>query len=294
MTMAHKYVVVGYDGSKESDNAVTWAARAARRRGAELLVVAATGWVKPPPEVAGLIVSGENLAQRVADVGAEVARKEAGEIVVEARGVQNTAVAALTGYSHEAELIVVGHRGAGALRLGQIGSVAFATVNQAKCPVAVIRGEPGELPHASLPSVVAVDGSKHSDVALDRAARWAAESASPLRIVSAWRTPLVHPWSSIAIDEGNKVNREASVRAREEAQRVAERAQERVQAAHPDLEVELIVEEGRAAEVIVAASTGASLVIVGARGRGDLASIVLGSVSREVIEHAHSPVYVVR
>lgn len=287
-------VVVGYDTSEESINAVRWAAIVAERRKAPLAVVAATGWLKPPAELAGLVSTGETLAQRVAEEGVKVAKETAPGLEVDAVGVQNTAAAALLHHSMEAQLVVVGHRGAGALRLGQIGSVAFSIVNHASCPVVVIRGEATELPSDSLPSVVAVDGSKASDIALEQAAQWADESGTALRILSVWRTPMVHPWSSISIDDDNKVNREASVRAEEAAVEIAERAKERAQLSYPDLVVETVVTQGRPAEAIVDESKDASLVIVGARGRGDFASLILGSVSREVIEHASRPVYVVR
>lgn len=294
MTIAANKVVVGYDTSEESAHAVRWGATVAKRREAPLVVLCATGWVKPPAGMDTLTESGDRLAQRTADKGAAIAREHEPDIEVEPIGVQNTAIGALESYSLESQLIVLGHRGAGALRLGRLGSVAFAIANHVSCPVAVVRSVPRALPTAEYPSVVAVDGSKQGDVALDRAARWADESGSLLRIVTAWRTPLVHPWSSISIDEDNKVNREASRKAEESAREVAERAEERARAAFPGLKTEVVVDEGRPAEVIVDASRDASLVIVGARGRGDFASLILGSVSREVIEHAEGAVYVVR
>lgn len=294
MVLVENKVVVGYDTSEESKRAVAWAAVVANRRKAPLMVLAATGWVRPPAGMTGLSVSGDMLAQRTAEEGAQLARAAVEGLDVEAVGVQNTALAALKNLSVEAQLLVVGHRGAGALRLGQLGSVAFAIVNEAKCPVAVIRSEPRSLPSDTIPSVVAVDGSTHSDAALERAALWAHESGTLLRIVSAWRTPLVHPWSSLSVDEDNHVNREASRKAHEAATEVVERAKQRVLEQYPDLKVETVLGEGRPAEVIVDASRDASLVIIGARGRGDLTSLLLGSVSREVIEHAECAVYVVR
>lgn len=292
--MAANNVVVGYDTSPESRHAVTWAALAAERRQAPLVVLSATGWVRPPAGMQGLSVSGEQLAYRTAEEGAKLAREAAPNITVEAVGAQNTALAALESFSMEAQLIVVGHRGAGALRWGQLGSVAFAIANHANCPVAVIRNEPRSLPTAEFPSVVAVDGSRHSLVALEKAAAWASETASLLRIVNAWRAPLVHPWSSFAVAEDNRMNLEAARRAEASASEVVDQARAQVMAKYPDLNVETVIDEGRPAEVIVDAAKDASLIIIGARGRGDVASLLLGSVSREVIEHADCAVYVVR
>lgn len=55
-----------------------------------------------------------------------------------------------------------------------------------------------------------------------------------------------------------------------------------------------VVEAGIASDVIVAAGSGAALPVVGSRGHGGFKGILLGSVSRAVIEHVDSPVAVIR
>lgn len=62
----------------------------------------------------------------------------------------------------------------------------------------------------------------------------------------------------------------------------------------PDLQVVESVELGSPAAVLVDASQEADLVVVGNRGHGEFASVVLGSVAYTVIAHAHCPVVVVR
>jgi nucleotide-binding universal stress UspA family protein len=66
--------------------------------------------------------------------------------------------------------------------------------------------------------------------------------------------------------------------------------------ASPGREVNTVVIHGRPASVIVdeAAATEADLVIIGSRGHGQIASLVLGSVSSEVVDHAPCPVLVAR
>lgn len=315
-----KPVVVGYDTSEESQVALQWAAASAQRRGAHLTVVHATGWQNPEITMqrAGVAEAAQQAAQEVADEGAKRARETALGLEVEAVGVLRGAPAALEDYSREASLVVIGNRGRGMLRSALMGSVAFAVSVHAMCPVVVVRGAPRPLPSAEYPIVVGVDGSDHSDLALDHAAELAATNRSRLRIVAAWTAPSWNPWSS-AYRAGGEVMSPAGpagggsvnpwdiayeadtggqTSIAEEVPRVAktiaQQAAERVEANHQGLIVEQVVAEGRPEEVIVDAAADAGLVVVGARGRGDLASLLLGSVSRGVIHRAESAVLVVR
>jgi nucleotide-binding universal stress UspA family protein len=63
---------------------------------------------------------------------------------------------------------------------------------------------------------------------------------------------------------------------------------------HPDVEFLPMAVEGRAADVLVEASRGADLLAVGSRGHGEVAGLLVGSVSEHCATHAHSPVLVVR
>ncbi len=60
------------------------------------------------------------------------------------------------------------------------------------------------------------------------------------------------------------------------------------------VDVERVVTEGSAGEVLVQASGDADLVVVGSRGRGGLRGALLGSVSSHVAQHAPCPVVIVR
>ena len=61
----------------------------------------------------------------------------------------------------------------------------------------------------------------------------------------------------------------------------------------PDVEIETLVEFGQPAAVLVHSSKGADLLVVGSRGHGGFAGLLLGSVSAQVIHHAPCPVTVV-
>jgi nucleotide-binding universal stress UspA family protein len=68
---------------------------------------------------------------------------------------------------------------------------------------------------------------------------------------------------------------------------------EEVRTAHPDVTVEGEVYSGAAERALVEASSNASLVVVGSRGRSAVAGALMGSVSRDVLHQAHCPVAVV-
>jgi nucleotide-binding universal stress UspA family protein len=63
---------------------------------------------------------------------------------------------------------------------------------------------------------------------------------------------------------------------------------------YPGLKVDLQVLRGHAGDALVRASADAQLVVVGARGRGGLAGLLLGSVSQALLQHADCPVAIVR
>lgn len=63
---------------------------------------------------------------------------------------------------------------------------------------------------------------------------------------------------------------------------------------YPDLKVDLRVVRGHPGHALITASAGAQLVVVGTRGRGGLAGLLLGSVSHAVLHHAGCPVMLVR
>jgi nucleotide-binding universal stress UspA family protein len=136
--------------------------------------------------------------------------------------------------------------------------------------------------------VVGADGSESARAALAVAAGEAALRGARLRIVSAWQVPAAAYGDGFAFDkstlEAFRENAETIVR---EAVAEAERLQ-------PSLQCEGRTPEGQPAEVLLQEAQDASLIVVGNRGRGGFASLLLGSVSQQIVHHAPLPVLVVR
>lgn len=329
MSTWSKPVVVGYEASTQSAFALQWAVQVAQRRGVPLTVVHASGVEPTTVDLAhpGLLTKYRQRAQKIAEEGAQHARERGASVEVSALGVQGAAAATLVEQSTGASLLVVGHRTRGVLTEAILGSVALAVVTHAACPVAVVRESPAPLPSMDHPIVVGVDGSEHSTHALDEAAFLAADTRSFLRVVTAWQRPSQDVWSAyhsvreaqqdktqeprryeeaswsayqrireeMAGSKEDAATYEALVaQASEHASTVANEAAARVRARYPDLKVETVVEEGSAAQAIIKAGAGASLIAVGARGLSGMKALLLGSVSRKVMNQAECAVYVIR
>lgn len=138
--------------------------------------------------------------------------------------------------------------------------------------------------------VVGVDGSDSGR----RALRWAFEEARfrglRLRAIGVVQLHLValsvpgYPYA----DE-TYINELVAATREEVAKEVAEAG-----ADWPGVEAEVEAVLGTPAEALVEASEGAELLVVGSRGRGGFSGLLLGSVSQQVVSHAHVPVLVVR
>lgn len=301
MTDPGKKIIVGYDGSAESNAAVHWAAVVSQRRGLPLVVASAAG-IDPGSmqvrEAAALAEEGARRARASADV----------EVSAESPGAG--AVATLVGMSENAELIVMGNRGRGRLRGALLGSAAFSVAIHANCPVAITRDTVRGLPSEELPIVVGTDGSRASAAAVEEAARLASETGATLKIVVAYDAPSNTPWLVAHYPDEVKEGPDANVwerqvfdpdldgtsqeRRQQEAASIAHSAADHAKDRFPNVDIELVAISGRPERAIVEAAADASLIVVGARGRGDFASLLLGSVSRDVIQHADCTVYVVR
>ena len=138
--------------------------------------------------------------------------------------------------------------------------------------------------------VVGVDGSEHARAALRFAVDEAALRGARLRIVAAWDiAPAVY---SGGFAPG--FDQETVDAVRDTAETVVQEALAEAKRLKPAVEAEGRTCEGQAAEVLLEEASHALLLVVGNRGRGGFASLLLGSVSQQLVHHSPCPVLVVR
>ena len=135
--------------------------------------------------------------------------------------------------------------------------------------------------------VVGVDDSPGGRAALRFAAEEAELRKAELHIVCAWSLPGGHTGHGAYPGP----LRDAVV---EDARCTLDTLACEVSGAHPNVAYVLAVGEPPPARALIGASQHADLVVVGSRGRGGFAGLLLGSVSAQVVHHAHCPVVVVR
>ena len=186
-----------------------------------------------------------------------------------------------------AGMVVLGERGRGGFAGLLLGSVATAVTAHASSPVVVVRGDISADPRTG-PVVVGVDDSSDGPAAVSAAFAEAAAHGVDLVAVRAWAPPaswhsLGRPRHDDAIEEMESAER-----------RILSDVVESGRGTHPGVTVTLHLPETSASDALVSASRDAQLVVVGSRGRGGFRGLLLGSVSQQLLHHAHCPVLVVR
>jgi nucleotide-binding universal stress UspA family protein len=131
--------------------------------------------------------------------------------------------------------------------------------------------------------VVGVDGSSHSEKALQWAAHLGATFGAEIVAVAAWDYPASIGWASVP-DEWHPD---------QDMEKVLKETLDSVFGDHLPATLRTVVREGGAAKVLLDESKGATMLIVGSRGHGGFAGLLLGSVSTNVAEHAGCPVLVI-
>ena len=289
--MSGNEILVGYDGSADASAALEWALEEAGRSGRpvrlayvfEWLTVA--GWIGPG--VAPGIWPDETARRQVEDWSARRRRTRPAahpELTVTGEVFDGPPALVLQERSAQADLLVLGTRGHGGFGGLLVGSTAVAVAAHAHCPVVVIRGESaagGRTGHVA----VGVDGSDcfaaGAGLRLRAGRRPAGAPARGAGLASAGR-----PASAVGPRRRGRPRRPTGPSWTSRWPGGARRS--------PTCRSPWRWRRGPRRPCWSMASRNACLVVVGTRGRGGLEGMLLGSVSQQLIQHAHCPVAVVR
>jgi nucleotide-binding universal stress UspA family protein len=182
-------------------------------------------------------------------------------------------------------MVVVGSRGRGGFAGLLLGSVSQHVATHAAGPVVVVRTEREPVDG---PVVVGIDKSDDSDHVLEVAFEEAALRGAGIVALHAY-LPDVRTWG---LDLPPDVEVEDVRRSTETDRLAAVVAPWREK--FPTVHAEVVVVEGQAAARLVDASSTAQLIVVGSRGHGGFAGLLLGSVGLQLLHHAGCPVLIAR
>ena len=282
-------VLVGVDGSSESDRALRWAAREAALRDAGLHIV--HSWLWPlfrvplggsplAPEGAGLQAE----AERVLGDAETLARSVAPDASIETTLAVGEPATELIRRAPGAQVVVVGNRGLGGFTGLLLGSTGIALSAHSPCPVVIVRGtEPSRAP-----VVVGVGPGPEAEALVRRAAREAAMRGVELVAIHCWR-PGVHLTSLTATSV-----EQVRAAARQAGRALLDKVVAPVGVEFDQVAIETRLGDREPAAELVDASRGAQLLLVGTRGRGPVQGMLLGSTAHAAIHHAACPVLVER
>lgn len=285
-------IVAGIDGSAAAGAAAHWAALDAERRGATLRLVHAVvgppagGYPEPlllsPRIDEHMRTSAGHLLQATADR----LRVDYPGLPIETVQQDGPPVKVLLDQSRSRIATVVGADGAGRLSAAFFGSVATRLAAHGHGCIVIARPEPAEDAAAGSGAViVAVDGSPQARAAIGFAYEEASLRGVALVAIHTWNDkPLNHALGAYPLDiNANGID--------EQEQRLLDIELAGWGQKYPQVPVRTQVLRGRAAPNLLryATTTGehpAQLIVVGSRGRGGFAGLLLGSTSQAVLTHA--------
>lgn len=293
-------ILVASDGSESAGVAVDLVASVAWPAGSTIHVVEAVAagplvfggpWPPMPPNDAALV--DEQIREYAEQHLVEAkARLTASGLPVETSFVAGRTADVILSLAEEteADVIVVGSRGHGALERMLLGSVSSEVVDHAHVPVLVARGRAVDR------VVYAWDGSACAEQGAHVLTDWGIFAASGIHVISVadaspawWADP-----GTTGAGVAAKAYDEAAEPSRRQYEELARAMAHRLGEA--GLKAEPQRRDGDAAEQIVRAADvwGADLVIVGTHGRTGLRRLLMGSVARNVLHHVDCSVLIVR
>ncbi|NDK32486.1 universal stress protein [Nesterenkonia haasae] len=297
-------VLVGFDGSDQSIQALHYGALAARSSGRILTVV--TAFTVPPQVYTTLAAVPNTSEERTALAAAKAVLAEARTCLRDYPGKvfyrveRGDAAGVLVDLSALAELVVVGSRGRGGFVGRILGSVSSALPAHAHCPTVVVhrdyRISETEGPARFVPQpdqrpiIVGTDRSRHSRVAALHAAQVAQDRGATLHMLMA--LPSLEGWADW-YPEVITANRDMTSRRVSQLEETLQAEVDWLAGHYSSVPITAAVKPGDPVALLSRATAQAQLTVVGNRGRSGFTGVLLGSVSRGVLLRAEGPVMVV-
>ncbi|WP_330294804.1 universal stress protein [Streptomyces sp. NBC_00503] len=270
-------VTVGFDGSRASLAAVSWAAAEARRRGVALRLLHV--WDLGPDVHSPLVGHGVPEADPRA-TAARVRHDHPGLSVftLDRCGEPASVLCRAAGAS---EMLVLGSRGLGGPAGFAVGSVALTVVARTRRPIVLVRDP---VPMTGGDVVLGLDLSHPCDEVLEFAFSHANLRGAPLRVV---HSP--HPSGDHGPEAAGRGIPADTAAASHRLARVIDQWQH----AFPGVRVTAEIRPGRTARQLLAASGTAGLVVIGRRNRNSRLGPHTGVVNRTMLHHCRVPMAVV-
>jgi nucleotide-binding universal stress UspA family protein len=295
-----KKILVCSDGSEDALYATRAGAVLAKRFGSRVVLLDAFNAAFLEADGMGVwsVTVPANTIEQIAQIQHETVTRaalpvfEAAGVTCQAIQERDHPVSAIIGIARRenADLIVIGSRGLSGVKSFFIGSVSSGVLQHAPCSVLIMHGD-GMPPGADWFEriLLASDTSSGADNAVQSAVALAAQFHSALTVLNVYQAPgLLGEAADAYADFCPEEYEKRVMQAVENSMKVASE-----QSGIPST---LRQEKGHPAETIlrVAEEIKSDVIVVGSRGLGEFAALLLGSVSHHVATHAHCPVLVVR
>ena len=282
-------IAVGVDGLEPSLIALRWAVAEAALRGASLVAViarpSALDWPHDSPRHVDEV--NRHISDRIDQIrgGIEGALSHStgpagvGSSAVEIQVIEGHPNEVLVGVSKRVDLLVVGGHGYSGWKGAVSGSLTGQLAGHTVTPLAVVR----QIPERGRGRIlVGVDGLSSAEAIRFGLSEAALRGAS-VTAVSTWQYPVLgtrptSPEAAELLEEGARGLLEEAISACGE---------------HPEIRLARVVQMGHPVEVLVERAGSADLVVVGSRGRGGFAALLLGSVALGVLHRVAGPVVIV-
>ncbi|MFE5589459.1 universal stress protein [Streptomyces sp. NPDC056549] len=282
--------VVGVDGSDASLTAVDWAVDEAVRHAVPLRIVHASMWERYEGVVPAWSTdrpSGQVLAENIAAIAAERARRRAPDLSLTTDVLPEDASSALLREGREGTILVVGSRGRSEFTDLLLGSVSLIVAARAQCPVVVVRGDRQALEARHGRVLLGVGEHDLDSPAVRFAFREAAVRDAQLDVVRTWRRQAHEPADHLLM------RRAGAAYFTEGASELLDKAIDAAASEQPQVRLRRSTVEGPAHRVLTERSAAADLLVLGARRRDGLVGLELGRVVHRALHHASCPVVVV-